>query len=119
MTTFPRVARLLPSPRSPASKGLQPKLFFPLRSLPPPPPSTTMTLPIHPQPANHTLSLLSAKDHDSLHKPISVVQASPDGIKTIGATPAQIWWLNAAKCIDWIKEPKIAYGHVEGELVSP
>jgi hypothetical protein len=72
--------------------------------------------PLHPQVGVHALSLLNAPDASALHHPISL--SAPQGIEMVGNEAAQTFWMNTARAIDWIREPTVAYGTVEGEKVS-
>ena len=72
-----------------------------------PPASNSATM--HPQIAIHKLSLLKPAnaEEQTLHAP------KDSGDSTTG----NLFWLNAARQIDWIKQPKVAYGVGAGEQV--
>lgn len=69
---------------------------------------------VHPQIAIHELSLLATAEKGGLHTPPSSAEA---GIEQMGSKTANTYWLNAARQIDWIKPPTVAYGLVNGEAV--
>jgi hypothetical protein len=80
-----------------------------------PPSSVNNDSPLHPQRAIHKLSLLSSTSPNSVHLP-TTLSPSTDGITAIGSEDAQAYWLNAARGIDWIKPPTVAYGKIDSEV---
>lgn len=79
------------------------------------PSSVNNDSPLHPQRAIHKLSLLSSTSPNSVHLP-TTLSPSTDGITAIGSEDAQAYWLNAARGIDWIKPPTVAYGKIDSEV---
>ena len=73
------------------------------RSHPSPAPFT-----MHPQIAIHKLSLLGNEKQSILHSPKDSADSST----------GNLFWLNAARQIDWIKQPKIAHGVAAGEQAA-
>ena len=66
-------------------------------------------VPMHPQIAIHKLSLLNKGTGEQiLHAPKDSGESST----------GNLFWLNAARQIDWIKQPKIAHGVASGDQVS-
>lgn len=61
----------------------------------------------HPQQYVHEASLLSSKVDSHVLVPQSAAKAENAGH---GNAAAQAFWLNAAKSIDWVQPPKLAYG---------
>lgn len=79
-----------------------------------PPSNSNEDSPLHPQRAIHKLSLLSSVSKSSVHLPTTCVSQAND-ITAIGADDAQAYWLNAARGIDWIKAPTVAYGKINSD----
>lgn len=69
----------------------------------------------HPNRSIHQLSLLSSESSAGVH---SQKLERKGNVTPIGNDEAQAFWLNQSRCIDWIKQPTIAYGLVDGDKVS-
>lgn len=70
----------------------------------------------HPQQLINKQSLIGEQASSTLNHAQSIIQGKP--LKPLGNLDAQTFWLNAAKRIDWFKEPSVAYAQLEGDIVS-